>query len=161
MTITSKNHTVSFIGHSAVVKRSEREIFNLLTRTITDLYQQGCRLFVCGMSTGFDLLAAEAILMHKIQNTDTRLMAVVSYEGQEKSYSADDKLRYAQIIARCDEKHVISSCSESGLCRLCCDYLVDNCSTLVTYFDDSQTESGTAYAISRAKDQSISVINLF
>ena len=75
---------------------------------IRDLYRHGgIRHFYCGMATGFDLLAAEAVLELKEQLPDITLSAVVPYRNQSERFYPSAKAKYAQLLNKADDVVVL------------------------------------------------------
>lgn len=78
-----KEETVAIAGsHTAEILsgRNDTNLLNVLfTETyllIASLYQQGFRTFLCGMSDGFETIAAEAVLRFQKEKTDIELVTV-------------------------------------------------------------------------------------
>ena len=116
-------------------------------------------LFLTGMAEGFDLLATEAVLKLKTVHTDIRLIAVIPFARQAYRYSKEDQLRYAEIFKQCDDSVLISEHYYKGCFHRRNDYLIDNASSVIAYFD-GQPSGGTFYTIQRAMTNKIPVRNL-
>lgn len=78
-----KEKTVAIAGsHTAEILsgRNDTNLLNVLfTETyllIASLYQQGFRTFLCGMSDGFETIAAEAVLRFQKEKMDIELVTV-------------------------------------------------------------------------------------
>ena len=78
-----KEKTAAIAGsHTAEILsgRNDTNLLNVLfTETyllVASLYQQGFRTFLCGMSDGFETIAAEAVLRFQKEKTDIELVTV-------------------------------------------------------------------------------------
>lgn len=157
---TDKNRTVAFTGH-----RSNRIITDAVMLTaeiekiITDLYFRGYRHFMTGMAEGFDLLSAEAVLKIRNLHTDIKLIAVIPFTGQAKYFSNEDKKRYGIVFQQCDESVLITDRYYKGCFYRRNDYLIDNASFVVAYFDGTP-KGGTHYTLNKAKGSELPVINV-
>lgn len=79
----NKEKAIAFVGSNAASILSGKNDTNLLNVLFTEtyllvasLYQQGFRIFLSGMSDGFDTIAAEAVLEFQKEKPDIELVAV-------------------------------------------------------------------------------------
>ncbi len=136
------SESCAFTGHRKIEEDFEKQ--NLID-VINELIIKGVKNFYCGMATGFDLLAAETLLIIKEKYPHVKLIACIPYYGQEKDYSAVDKKRYVEIIKRADEQALISDRYYKG-CMLRRDrYMADRADVLVAY--KRKDTGGTAYTV--------------
>lgn len=161
----TKETTVAFTGYrTAKILRSTTDpyiIDNLaaeLDKVILSLYKQGYTTFCQGMSEGFDMLAAEAVLRARIQFEEIRLVAVIPFMGQELGYSKKDKENYKIIYEFSDHVEFISDTYHEEAFFKRNDFLLDNSSVIVCYYDGQH--GGTMYTVNRAKEQGLPIINL-
>ena len=161
-----KEKSVSFTGYrtSKILKTSP--ISNLLEHIKGDLYltiaqlnKEGYNTFLTGMSEGFDLLAAKAVLEFKQNRPDIHLIAVVPFEGQELGYSDEDKATYKLIYDSADSVVYTSQHYFKGAFFKRNDYLLDNCATVVCYYNGQR--GGTMYTHNRALKRALPIINIF
>lgn len=148
-------HTVAFTGHRSYSEEAKSE----LEITIKSLYDRGFRQFMSGMAAGFDMSAAEAVLSLKQRCADVRLVAVVPFTDHAKRFSGELKEQYDAIIASSDEVVVVSDDYSAWCYHLRNDFLVDNSSYVVAYYDGSN--GGTRYTVKRAHSKHIPVENLY
>ena len=144
----------AFTGH----RTYRHEADELLRRTIAMLHAAGICTFLSGMAVGFDLAAAEAVLSCKAAHADLRLVAVVSFRGQQQRFSAHDRARFERILAEADETLFLSESYSRGSYAIRNNYLIAHAATLVTWYDG--TAGGTRYTVERARAQNRKLIHL-
>lgn len=133
---------------------------NALTDTLFDLYETHCRTFYTGMAMGFDLIAAEAVLFLKKakRDPDIKLIAVLPFADQWKTFDEDWKARFDTVLEECDGKVLI----EREYCKGCYAernrYMVDHSDFIVTWYDGQK--GGTRNTILYAEKCGRGVINL-
>jgi len=107
---------------------------NKLTDAVFSLPDEGCHTFYCGMAMGFDIIAAETVLLLKkgIKNTEVRLICVIPFKGQEASFPPEWKERFNNILRNADE--IIYLCEQYH--KSCFQernkYMIDNSDIVVT-----------------------------
>lgn len=161
-----RDRTVAFTGYrlSQLYKSNDdpkilQSISDKLDEIIEALYDRGYTQFLSGMTEGFGLMAAEAVLRFREQGATVELITVSPYIGQEAGYSAFDKKRYAEIYQKADfnvftsyEYHKYAYADHT-------DYLVENASQVVCYYDG---QNGTVkHTVTQAMKAEIPIINIF
>lgn len=136
-----------------------REISTRLESTITMLYDRGCRTFISGMSEGFDLLAAEAVLKAKESHSDIRLVLAIPFNKQNERYTDEDNVLYYKIYALADEVNIISDEYHDRVFLDRNDYMISNSSILVAYYNGLR--GGTMYTYNRALRAEMEIINIY
>ena len=147
--------TVAFTGHRTY--NGEADI--ALRETIVRLYNDGYRTFLCGMATGFDMAAAEAVLELRDEQSDIRLVCVVPFEGQSRRFNAEQRNRYDTICRAANHVVTLATQYSPMAYHRRNDFLVDNSSALIAYFDGSK--GGTAYTVRRATKSLHRYTNLY
>ncbi len=157
-----KAKSVAFTGYR------EAKIKNVITRqkllqelyiAIKKAYSDGCRTFYTGMSDGFDMLAATAVIEFRGEQSDVRLVAVVPFKGQEEKFSSEDKTLYASTLSNADEIITLAEKFEHNdqyLRRN--DLLLERSGYLICFYDGKV--GGTMYTYNRAVKQGHKIINL-
>lgn len=148
--------TAAFTGH-----RSYRgQATEALDGAVGGLCDRGYRIFLCGMALGFDMAAAESVLrIRTLRPRDRiRLVAVVPFPGQAARYPAAERVRYDRIIAAADDVVEIAPQYVGHCYALRNDFLVDNASAIVAWYDGSA--GGTRYTIRRARRLRREILNL-
>ena len=149
--------TAAFTGHRSYRNQAADE----LDRTVERLAREGCTDFLCGMAVGFDMAAAESVMRMRTLLTDRklRLIAVVPFAGQAARFAAAQRERYGRILAAADVVVCLAERYTAGCYRLRNDFLVDNASAVVAWYDGSP-EGGTHYTVTRARRAGRRIINL-
>ena len=148
--------TVAFSGH----RTYRGEVAEELRALVGGLYDEGFRRFLCGMAWGFDLAAGEAVAELKQRCSDVELVAVVPYEGFRGLFHGKDGEQYYRVLAAADEVVVVSECEPKVAFRMRNDFLADNASCVVAWFN-GVGRGGTAYTVKRARRRGVRVENLF
>ena len=87
------------------------------------------------------------------------LVAVEPFGGFRELFSGEDRELYDRVLAAATERVVVSD-EEAGVYMRRNDYLVDNASVVVAWWD-SERHGGTAYTVRRARHSRVEVINLY
>ena len=163
-----KSVTVAFTGYrpekiriSSSGREVEGAIRSSLRHMVELLYDKGVRIFLSGMAEGFDIWAAEEVLLLRSEGRcpKARLIAVIPYKGQERGYDADYISRYNAIMLQCGDSVTLSERYHVNCFFYRNDFLVNNSSIVVCYYDGQK--GGTAYTVRAARRAGIPVINLF
>lgn len=151
-----KTITVAFTGHRNYDGSADAELQDLLET----LYQRGYRRFLSGMAWGFDLAAAEAVIALRQRYSDVELVAVEPYAWFGRLFKGDDLVLYERVKAAADEVVVVGCSGEPTDYIARNDYLVDNASVVVAWWNGA-LRGGTAYTMRRAKKARLECHNLF
>ena len=146
--------SVAFTGH----RTYRGEAADALRRTLEAFYDRGFRTFLSGMAVGFDLAAAAAVLEMGRRRAGVRLVAAVPFRGQENRFSPADRERFRRVLAAADAVEELSPVYHRGCYAVRNNYLVDNASVLVAWYDGSP--GGTHYTVRRALGRGMEVVNL-
>lgn len=130
---------------------------NAVIETVFSLSGVGTT-FYTGMAMGFDIIAAEAVLLLKSRCVGTRLVCVLPYSMQGNGFPEPWRSRYNEIMRRADEVIVMSEDYYKGCYAKRNEFLVDNSDCVVTWFDGRV--GGTSATIKYAKKLSRRIINL-
>ena len=163
-----KNYSCCFTGYRpskmpfSLDKNSKeyKDFENKIIEAVLKLSSDGCTEFYSGMAMGFDIIAAETILLFKelYRDINIRLVAVIPFENQADSYSEEWYSRYQNILDSCDEKIVLSNKYFKGSYQKRNEYMVDNCDYVLTYFDGQS--GGTKNTINYALKKGRFVLNI-
>lgn len=127
---------------------------NGLYGQILKLANDGCRTFYCGMAMGFDLMAAEAVLLVKnVFNEPLRLICVLPFKGQSDTFSPQWKEKFDRVLQNADEQICLSDKYYIGCYQMRNIYMVDNSDYVVTWFDGRRggTENTIRYALKKGR----------
>lgn len=129
-----------------------------LARTLESLYESGVRHFICGMALGSDMYFAEAVLALRDLHGDVTLEAAIPCPEQTERWSDGQKLRYEDILSRCDAKTVISHRYTLDCMDRRNRYMIDRSATLVTVYGGGR--GGTFNTIRHALREGLRLIEL-
>lgn len=146
--------TVAFTGHRDYAGEADYR----LRESIMELYKRGYRRFESGMAEGFDLAAAAVVLELKAQLEALELICVVPYKSHSHSIKHSKEL-YQRVLSEGDEVVVLAESYHQGVFHRRNDYLVDNSSYVVAWYNGRR--SGTGYTVKRALKRGLKVENLF
>ena len=131
---------------------------NCLIEEILNLINEGCRTFYSGMALGFDIIAAETILLLKEAYKNIELVCVLPFETQAESYSDSWKERYFSILEKCDRKIVLSDEYFKGCYQRRNEFMVDNCDFVLTWYDGKA--GGTRNTLNYATKKQRHIVNV-
>ena len=132
---------------------------NALFEEILRLADNGCHTFYSGMAMGFDIIAAEAVLLLKKAYKDIylELVCVLPFETQGDSFSYIWKERYYKVLAECDRKIILSHEYFQGCYQKRNEFMVDNCDYVLTWYDGKA--GGTRNTLDYAAKKQRYIIN--
>lgn len=133
---------------------------NGLIKTVCSLCDNGCYTFYSGMAMGFDIVAAECVLLARelYGKAGIRLICAIPFIEQSKNFPAKWLERYNTIISAADETILISDKYYRGCYDKRNKFMVDNSDYVVTWFDGHA--GGTKNTVNYAKKSGRAVINL-
>lgn len=143
------------------LKKGNEKFDILMTRikkTIISLINDGCRVFYTGMAQGFDILAAECVLLLKNTYPDIILVACLPYKQQEFGFDTIWRTRFYDILFACDESVCLNDEYSAGCFMQRNKYMVDNSDYVVCWFDGQS--GGTKNTIKYAQKTGRYLINL-
>ena len=111
------------------------------------------------MAVGFDLAAAEVALKLRNEFADIEVVAVVPFEGMKSRFSASQRRLFDEVLSEANKVITIASSYSTSVYAQRNNYLVDNSSACIAYFDGSK--GGTAYTVRRAIKGLLHLINLY
>lgn len=128
-----------------------------LDRAIADASALGYAVFFSGMSTGFDLWAAEAVL--RARNTlPVHLFCAIPFDRQADRYSPAWKRRFNHCLLAADRVFALSRDYYTGCYAARNRFMVDASSLLICYFDGKP--GGTAQTVRMASQNGLQIVNL-
>ena len=129
----------------------------LMATQIGALIGNGVRTFLTGMALGTDIWGAELVLRFKKDCPDIRLVAVLPCETQADRWSVEQRERYFNILAACDETFYISRHYTKDCMFRRNRWLIDHANFVIAVFNGSP-KGGTAYTVSYAYTKKRAVI---
>ena len=129
-----------------------------MAREIEGLYRRGFRHFISGMAQGCDLWFAEAALALREQYPDLSVESAVPCPTQADSWQPGQRLRWQDILARCDLETVVQQ-NYDRFCMFRRDrYMVDRSAAILAVFDG--TSGGTQYTLNYAMEKKLEILLL-
>ncbi len=129
-----------------------------LLRQITALAADGYTDFLSGGAVGFDLLAAEAVLLLRPALPDIRLVMVLPCEGQDRAYPAASRARYREVLAQADLVRYTARQYYKG-CMLTRDRVLAEAADFCLCYLTRST-GGTAYTVRQCAIKDVPLMNL-
>lgn len=153
-----KKRTACFTGHRQIPKQDIKRIEKQLDIIIEKLYQNGVVFFGAGGAYGFDMLAEKAVLRAKESHSEIKLILVLPCRNQDKYWTAENKVIYADILKQADKVVYISESYNNGCMYKRNRHLVDFSGYCVAYL--TKNVGGTAYTVDYARRNGLQIINL-
>ena len=160
-------YACSFTGHRPVrysfgydeEHEKCKQLKAVLNEQIATLAAGGIRTFYSGMALGADTWLAEAVLDMRKMHPSVKLVAVLPCETQANRWSAEQRERYFNILANCDEvitlnAHYTPSCMQERN-----RYMVDCTGYLLAVYDNGN-RGGTAYTVKYAQKKRRKIISI-
>ena len=147
--------TAAFTGHRSY----DGSCDEALAVAVRRLYERGYRIFMTGMAAGFDLAAGECVASLKGEFPELQLHCIVPFAGHRRSLGASAGWRYDRLTDVAERVVTLSPRYDSRVYHVRNDYLVDNSSAIIAYFDGR--EGGTEYTVRRALYSGVEVNNLW
>lgn len=156
--------SVSFSGHRNCTSSPwfSREVID---GAVEELYGRGFRRFLGGTAIGFDTEAAESVMRLRAKlaarglESGITLVSVLPYAAQGERFTAGQRRRLTAVLDASDEVVTLSPHYYPTCYLRRDDYLVEQCSHLLCFYDGSK--SGTGYTVGRARSAGIPVTNLY
>lgn len=125
---------------------------------IREAAAQGCRHFLSGMSRGFDLWAADAVLELAEQGMPIDLWAAIAFPGMQDGWEPRWRAQYERVL-RC-ASHVFPLYERyTPNCYTVRDrFLVEQSGRCICFYDG--VPGGTQYTVTRAARAGLPICNL-
>ncbi len=152
-----KSRAVCFSGYRTH-KFSDTDDLPVIRTRLNNAVEQcicsGYNTFLVGMADGFDMMAAESILIFKERYKGIDFIAVTPWHNWRSLTSYEQKILESadSIVAR-------SQYGGKKAYRMRNRYLVDNASLLICYY--TGTPGGTKYTLNYAQARKIQILNLY
>ena len=131
------------------------EMENNLLNTINDLISEGYTTFYSGMAMGFDIIAAEAVLLSKQNHPEKeiKLVCALPFIDQIEIFEESWKSRHTDIIRQADEIIVLMDKYAKGCYMERNKLMVDRSDAVVTWYDGHTggTHNTLLYAAKKGK----------
>lgn len=132
---------------------------NKLMSAIFSLPEEKCYTFYTGMAMGFDILAAELVLLLKNRrDCMIELVCVLPFKGQENSWSSHWQQRYNNVLSQADKIILLSDHYYKGCYFKRNEFMVDNSDIVLTFYDGQA--GGTAQTLAYANKKGKQIVNI-
>ena len=133
---------------------------NKLIDAVFSLPDEGCCTFYSGMAMGFDIIAAETVLLLKnsLKDKPIKLICALPFPEQTEKYTDEWKERYKRILEQADEVVTVSDRYLRGCYQKRNEYMVNNSDVVITWFDGQS--GGTKNTILYAQKKNKRIVNL-
>ena len=130
-----------------------------LTNAIFTLVSDGYTRFYTGAARGFDLLAAELVLLgRRTRRAPIELYCAVPFQSQDEGWPPEWKKRYRAVLEQADHVDLLSDRYFRGCYQKRNQFMVDASEAVLTYFDGQR--GGTANTLAYARKQEKPIVNL-
>ncbi len=133
---------------------------NKLIDAIFSLTSEESLTFYSGVAMGFDIIAAETVLLLKNakSNGDIKLICAVPFKNQAEKYTDEWKKRYQNVLKNADEVIYVSQEYHRGCYQRRNEFMVDKSDTVITWFDGQS--GGTLNTLIYAKKKNKRIVNI-
>ena len=141
--------TACFTGHRNLSAAVCDELRSAIASALSQSYEKGYRVFLCGGARGFDTLAALEVLSFRHTHPDIRLVMVIPCASQADRWSAEEKELWKYVCNHADEVRILSKSYYNGCMQTRNRYMVDASSLCLCYLVHFQggTWSTVRYAM--------------
>lgn len=150
--------TACFTGHRQLPADEVDSLADRLDELLDCLVRHGYRDFISGAALGFDLLAAERVLLLKRRCPDVRLLLAIPCQNQTARWRPEDAARYEHIVYHADHTHVLSPFYFDGCMQVRNRFMVDRSSLCICCMTAFQ--GGTASTVKYAQTKKLPVVNV-
>ena len=133
--------------------RFENNLTKVLARALSD----GFDTFYCGGAMGFDILAAELLLLMR-HNGNFRLIMVLPYRSQAAAFPSEWKERYNALLKSADEVVCLSDAYPNRFFADRNEYMVERSERVISFCDGKS--GGTLNTLRYARKKGLEIINV-
>ena len=134
------------------------QLISSINDTLISLINDGCNVFYCGMAPGFDIIAAECVILLKKRFNGIRLVCAIPYLEHDSSINKEWIIRYKNVISNSDEIVYVSEAYHVSCFHTRNRYMVDMSDCVICWYDGKT--GGTRNTIKYAQAEKKCIINL-
>jgi uncharacterized phage-like protein YoqJ len=132
-----------------------------LRAVIRQSYDDGFRIFLCGMAQGIDLLACEqTLILQESGCSDIQVIAAIPGHDQTKNWPLSQIERYNACLNRCHNRRVLSPFCSAESYHLRNRWMVDSARLLIAVWEGDPC-GGTGRTVVYAQRQGLDIIQLW
>ncbi len=154
---TTRPRTAFFAGHRKLPSDTE-SIAAALKNELIMLIESGYRFFGAGGATGFDTVAALAVLELREIYPHIRLILVLPHRAQAKHWSKKNVAVYEDTKSRADKVVYISDEFTKDCVYRRNRHFINESSVCICYL--SREDSGTEKTVRAARKEGLQIINI-
>ncbi len=128
-----------------------------LETAVRHAVQDGYRLFVTGMSRGFDLWAAQTVLRLR-QEMPVKLLCAIPFDRQSQGWEPEWQTLYHEILLNADFVQSLSHEYTPDCFFIRNRFMIEGCSRLICWYDGCP--GGTRFTVQCAKRRGLELVNL-
>lgn len=155
-----ERRALCFTGHRpdklGCTRREEDELRLRLHSRIIQAVSEGFTDFYCGMALGSDIIAGELVVSLRQQYPELRLIAVIPFPEQSRSWNDSWRARWISLVQLADEKVVLYPSFRRGCYHARNHYMVDRSERVIAVYDGSP-DGGTYTTIAYARKKGVPV----
>lgn len=133
----------------------------LLIDAIKDSYAKGYRIYLNGLMSGWDVLAAEAVLTVRSRLADIRCVSVAPFKKSyfaNSNWTPDWKARALNVYRQSDLALCLSEQYQRGTYYTRDRFLIDRATCVIAFYDGKP--GGTRYTLDYAAKKGLEIINI-
>lgn len=130
---------------------------NTLYIAIISAIKDGYNLFYSGGAKGFDILAAELVLLLKKKYSNIKLYCALPFKSQNHAWDDEWKKRYSSVLDSADDVIYLADKYSRGCYDKRNRYMIAHSEGLITFFDGKS--GGTASTVRMAEKKGMEIIN--
>ena len=155
-------HTFCFSGHRLVPDSDFGEIQGRTEDLIRMLLARGYRYAAVGGALGYDLMALRLLLRLKEEYPHLRIIGVFPFSGYDSKWTLAQREEYATLVQRLDKMvYTVPADKASSSAFLERNRkMVDGSSTLICYYDERRSRSGTGQCVRYAQRNHLEIYNV-
>ncbi|WP_087066746.1 SLOG family protein [Intestinibacillus massiliensis] len=165
MTLPLRAHTCCFSGYrpekipgcDPAQAAPPAALADSLLRAVCNAAGLGYTHFVTGMSRGFDLWAAQAVLA-LAGTAGLSLVCAIPFDGQDAGWPPAWRAAYDEALRHAAQVFLLAPAYAPGCYHTRNRFLVESSSRLICYFDGQP--GGTAYTVRYAKRRGLELDNV-
>ena len=154
----NRENTCCVTGHRKLPETKIRQIAINLNREIEQLLSVGVEYFISGGALGFDLIAAENVILKRDKGYSARLIFALPCRDHDKKWTGDQKNLLHGLIHKADKVLYISREYDQECMRLRNQYMVEHSKYCICAF--LRNRSGTGQTLAMAKRNHLNILNI-
>jgi uncharacterized phage-like protein YoqJ len=148
-----------FTGHRKIDFDMMKTLPDILDKVLESLIWQGVTVFRAGGAIGFDTVAALAVIEKKSAHPEITLELELPCKDQTDGWNASDKRAYEYVLSKADKISYAFEKYRRGCIHERNRRLVNDAQFCVAFC--SSDKGGSAYTLNYAKENGLTVINVY